>query len=76
MGVIENIFGTLMQMVSFPISIVGITTLLIIQVGWAGVTGIITILLTVPIANYISKRNGTIIQDINIYKDKRMKMTT
>jgi len=76
MGVIENRFGTLMQVVSFPISIIGITALLITQVGWPGVTGIIAILLIVPIANCISKKNGTIIQDINIYKDKRIKMTT
>jgi len=76
MGVIENRFGTLMQVTSFPVSIIGITTLLITQVGWAGITGILTIVLIVPILNAISKRNGTIIQDINVFKDKRIKMTT
>ena len=76
MSVIKFRLGTLMNLISFPISIIGITTLLIIQIGWPGIAGIVTILLIVPISNGISKRNGTIIQEINVFKDKRIKMTT
>jgi hypothetical protein len=33
-------------------------------------------LLVLPISNFVSKRNGKLIQKINIYKDERIKTTT
>lgn len=34
------------------------------------------VLLVLPISNFISKYNGKLLQEINIYKDRRIKTTT
>ena len=51
-------------------------TLLIIQLGWAGFLGIMTILVIVPIAACVSKRKGVNIEKANTFKDKRVEMIT
>lgn len=47
-----------------------------IQIGWASLVGIGFMLLLLPFSNFISKNNGTINEEINEFKDKRVKITT
>jgi len=75
-GVIEQRLGLFLNAFIFPIIMIGCTILLIIRLGWPGVLGIVMVGLIIPISNAISKRNGSIIQKINIYKDRRIQMTT
>jgi len=75
-GVIEQRLGLFLNAFIFPIIMIGCTILLIIRLGWPGVLGIVMVILVVPISNAISKNNGSIIKEINIYKDKRIQTTT
>ena len=75
-GVIEQRLGLFCNAFNFPIVMIGCTILLIIRLGWPGVLGIVMVILVVPISNAISKNNGSIIKEINIYKDKRIQTTT
>ena len=61
---------------SFPVSIVGITVLLITRIGWPAIVGIVLILILIPINKRISERNGDIIQEVNVFKDRRVQITT
>jgi ABC-type bacteriocin/lantibiotic exporter with double-glycine peptidase domain len=60
----------------FPIVIVGSSTLLIVRLGWPGALGMAIVLLVLPISNFISRYNGKLLQEINVYKDRRIKTTT
>jgi len=60
----------------FPIVLIGSTTLLIVRLGWPGALGMAIVLLVLPISNFISKYNGKLLQEINVYKDRRIKTTT
>ena len=67
---------TLLMSTVFPIVLLGILILLVIRIGWPAVIGFIIIIIEVPIANRISKRNGDIVVEANKYKDKRVQITT
>lgn len=76
LGVFELKLGTFLTCFAFPIVCIGCTVLLIIRLGWPGVLGVIIVVLTFPLSNLISKRNGQYITQINHYKDKRVQITT
>ncbi len=76
LGVIEMRLATFIIAFSFPIYAIGTTALLVTRLGWAGVIGIILVILSVPLSNCISRRNGALIQEINVFKDKRIQITT
>jgi ATP-binding cassette subfamily C (CFTR/MRP) protein 4 len=61
---------------TFPITAIGSTILLITRLGWPGILGILFVILSVPLSNFISKRNGKLVEEINTYKDKRIQITT
>jgi len=61
-GVIEQRLGLFISALTFPITMIGCTILLIIRLGWPGVLGIVMVALVIPISNAISKNNGSIIQ--------------
>jgi ABC-type multidrug transport system fused ATPase/permease subunit len=61
---------------SFPIAIIGITTVLIIRVGWVALVGVLIVVLFIPLSNIISKHNGKIISEDNTIKDRRVDLTT
>ena len=61
-----------MNCFSFPIYSIGLTLLLIHWFGWAGILGLVTVALSLPISNLISKQNGKIIEEMNSDKDKRI----
>ncbi len=47
-----------------------------IKVGWPAVAGIATLMIIIPFINCISKKNGETIDEVNQYKDKRIKITS
>lgn len=61
---------------SFPIAIIGITSALIIRVGWVALVGVLIVVLFIPLSNIISKHNGKIISEDNTIKDRRVDLTT
>jgi len=76
LGVLEQRLPQFLNFLTFPIVIIGCTTLLALRLGWPGFVGIAIVLLMAPISNFLSKHNCKIIQEINIYKDKRIQTTT
>jgi ABC-type multidrug transport system fused ATPase/permease subunit len=76
LGVIEMRLATFINAFSFPVYVAGTMALLVTRLGWAGVVGIVLVVLTVPLSNCISKRNGALIQEINSFKDKRIQTTS
>jgi hypothetical protein len=61
-GVIEMRMGIFIFGLTFPISAIGCTTLLITRLGWPGVVGVVILAFIVPICNAVSKKNGSLIQ--------------
>lgn len=76
LGIIEQMLPISMNASNFPVVMVGSTVLLILRLGWPGVIGIALVFLIVPISFCISRSNGSLYQEINIYKDKRVQATT
>ena len=60
----------------FVILCIGLTVLLIVRIGWAGVISVVIVLLYLPLTNKISQANGEFIKEINGFKDRRVKITT
>lgn len=60
----------------FPIAIVEATIILIAQIGWAGLEGIGFMLLMLPFSWVVSKKNGRTNEEINRFKDERVKLIT
>lgn len=61
LGVIEARLANFLCAFSFPVFAIGSTILLILRLGWPGVLGIVIVLISVPLTNLISKRNGSFI---------------
>lgn len=61
---------------TFPFAFVGIAIILLVRLGWPGLVGIFIPILIFPIQNYIGKKNGQILQKVNINKDLRVKVCT
>lgn len=76
LGVIEMRLAIFLSAFNFPVFAIGATVLLILRLGWPGVLGLIMVILTVPLSNCISKQNGFLIQQTNLYKDKRIQTTS
>lgn len=57
-----------------PFIFVGVAVILITQLGWPGVIGILIPLIFFPIQNYISKKNGQLLQKVNFNKDLRLRV--
>lgn len=62
--------------VIFPILLIGYTVILVLRIGWVGIIGTIMIISMIPIARCVSQYNANIIKEVNIYKDKRVQITT
>lgn len=73
---VMDFFPLILYAAVFPISIIGSVVLLVMRVGWVGVIGIFIAMLTSPLSNCISKRNGALIKEINVHKDHRMQTTS
>ena len=55
---------------------VGIIGILIVRFGWPGILIIAVIIVFLPLQFMVGNINGTIIERINIYKDKRINVCT
>ncbi len=58
----------------FPFAFIGISTILIVRLGWPGVIGIIVPILAFPIQAFVAKKNGILLQKVNVHKDIRVKI--
>ena len=61
---------------STPIIVVGSIALLITRLGWVGIICPLVIILLIPLQLLIGRLNGVILEDINKYKDHRVKLCT
>ena len=61
---------------SAPIIFVGVIAILITRLGWPGVICPLVIIVLIPVQILIGKMNGSILQDINVHKDERVKLCT
>lgn len=59
-----------------PFALAGIIAILITRFGWPGILILCVIFFFLPFQILVSKMNSTIIQKVNIYKDKRIKVCT
>jgi ATP-binding cassette subfamily C (CFTR/MRP) protein 4 len=75
-GIIEMRIVTFLASFAYPVYAVGTTTLLVTRLGWPGVVALLLVILTLPLSNCVSKRNGAIVSEINAFKDKRIQTTT
>jgi len=62
LGVFEIKFSLFLNGLNFPITMIGVTIILVLRIGWPGVIGILIVLLVVPIASAISKNNSSLIK--------------
>lgn len=60
----------------FPLSFIGITIILYFRLGWPGMIGVAIPILLFPIQNYVAKKNGEMLQKVNVHKDSRVKICT
>lgn len=75
LSVFEGRIASLIFASTFPIILIGSIALLMFRIGWVGIVGVILVLIYVPVSICISKKNGHIIEEANIFKDKRVQLT-
>lgn len=73
---IETKSPTFVASLISPLAIAGIIAVLITRFGWPGILILVVVLLNLPFQTLVGKMNGTIIQKVNVYKDKRVKTCT
>ena len=66
----------ILEAIAFPIILLGFWVILVIRLGWVSLVGIVIVIIQIPIANRIAKKNGDIINEANEYKDSRVQVTT
>lgn len=76
LGVLEQRVVMLTFASVFPVQLIGLTIILITRIGWGAVVGILVIVAIVPLSVKVSKKNGGTIEEINKFKDSRVKTTT
>ncbi len=62
--------------VIFPFGMIGAAIVLGFRMGWPAIIGICVPILAFPLQTYIGKKNGELLQKVNINKDKRVKVCT
>jgi ATP-binding cassette subfamily C (CFTR/MRP) protein 4 len=83
-NLLSNDFNTIEQKIPiffaaaiFPFAFIGIAVIVIIRLGWAGAIGVFALpILSFPIMIFISKKNGELLQRVNVNKDKRVQTCT
>lgn len=58
----------------FPFAFVGVAAILIMRLGYPGVVGILVPVVIFPIQAWVSKKNGELLQKVNVNKDARVKI--
>lgn len=62
-------FGNIAVIPLLPLMLIGSSIILVIRIGWAGLLGVLAIVVMIPLSNIISKWNGKIREEINHFKD-------
>ena len=75
LGAIEQRFMNVSIAVCFPFVLVGITSIMILRVGWIGIAGIMTVILLTFLSFLFSRKCTNIVDKINIFKDLRLDYT-
>ena len=57
-----------------PIVVIGSIVLLMLRLGWFGIIVPVIIIIFIPLQILVSRLNGGILENINIFKDDRVKM--
>jgi len=57
-----------------PFALAGIIAILITRFGWPGILIAVVIIAILPLQIIVGKINGSIMQKVNVYKDKRVKV--
>jgi ABC-type multidrug transport system fused ATPase/permease subunit len=60
----------------FPLLAIGSIALLVLRMGWPGILGILVAMLTFPLSTCISRYNGSLFEQANIHKDRRIETTS
>ena len=60
----------------FPVGIIGVLVMLVTRFGPVGLIALGVTALVFPFQAYVASSNGERIQNVNIYKDERIKVTT
>ena len=61
LSIIETRLIMILWSLAFPVTLIGITGLLVVRLGWVAVVGIGIILLQIPFSDKISAINGKIV---------------
>jgi ATP-binding cassette, subfamily C (CFTR/MRP), member 4 len=59
-----------------PLMLIGSAIVLVLRIGWAGLLGVLVIVMMIPLSNIISQWNGGVRQEINHFKDQRINVTS
>lgn len=59
-----------------PFVVIGVGAILVVRLGWIGLLCVAIPLAILPLQSLIGKKNGTILREVNQFKDKRVKTTT
>ena len=62
--------------VSFPLEIIGLSTLLIIRLGWPGAVGVAILFLSFALISCFSQYYSDILEEIAHFKDLRIQLTS
>lgn len=80
---LSNDFNTIETKSSFffaallvPFAFIGIILILIVRFGWTGILAFVVLIAFFPIQVAVGEISGKIIQEVNAFKDKRMKTCT
>jgi hypothetical protein len=56
-----------------PFTLVGVIIILFTRLGWPCILILIIVIIILPLQGIVSKKNGAILQRVNVFKDKRIK---
>jgi hypothetical protein len=56
-----------------PFTLVGVIIILFTRLGWPCILILIIVIIILPLQGIVSKKNGAILQRVNVFKDKRVK---
>jgi ATP-binding cassette, subfamily C (CFTR/MRP), member 4 len=73
--VIEQRTPVLLNAMTAPMLLVGITIILCIRIGWPALVGIALIIIVIPFSRKISEINAAILKQVNAFKDVRVQLT-
>lgn len=72
LAAIEQQITFLTSSLAFPVFLIGSGVILVLRIGWAGIAGIVIIILFIPLSSKISELNSEIVKEVNSSKDQRV----